>query len=193
MKKLLLNGRGDYLNMESNLKIVVVNGMPRSGKTTFENFCKDYLGPYCEIISTIDIIKEMARVGGWNGEKDPKSRKLLSDLKDLWTNYNDLSFNTIKKHINIWEEELKNFHVDNQPHVLFVDSREPEEIARFKYELGAITVLVRRPEVENVEQSNHADANVLNFKYDYYILNQATTEELKSAAIDFINLLFKKN
>ena len=82
---------------ENQLRIVIVNGMPGSGKTTFENFCKEHLGAYCEIISTIDIIKEMARFGGWNGEKDSKSRKLLSDLKDLWTNYNDLSFNTVKK------------------------------------------------------------------------------------------------
>lgn len=178
---------------ENQLRIVIVNGMPGSGKTTFENFCKEYLGAYCEIISTIDVIKEMARFGGWNGEKDSKSRKLLSDLKDLWTNYNDLSFNTVKKFINTWEQELKDFHVETKPHVLFVDSREPEEIARFKSELDAITVLIRRPEVENKEQSNHADANVFNFKYDYYIFNEYTEEDLKEAAIDFLDLIFKKN
>lgn len=179
--------------MDSNLKVVIVNGMPGCGKTTFENFCKEKMGVYCEIISTIDIIKKMARIGGWNGEKDLKSRKLLSDLKDLWTQYNDLSFNTIKKYIDIWESDLQLYNVQKQPHILFVDSREPEEIQRFKDELGAITVLIRRPEVENKTQSNHADANVFNFAYDYYILNEYTEEDLKESAISFLDLIFKKN
>lgn len=179
--------------MESNLKVVIVNGMPGCGKTTFENYCKEEMGAFCEIVSTIDIIKKMAQIGGWNGEKDPKSRKLLSDLKDLWTEYNDLSFNTIKKFINTWEEELKQFRVEMHPHVLFVDSREPDEIERFKYEFDAITVLIRRSEVESVKQSNHADANVLGYKYDYYILNNNSKEDLKETAIGFLDLLFKKN
>lgn len=179
--------------MESNLKVVIVNGMPGCGKTTFENYCKEEMGAYCEIISTIDIIKKMAQIGGWNGEKDPKSRKLLSDLKDLWSNYNDLSFNTIKKFINSWEEELKYYNVQKQPHILFVDSREPEEIKRFKDELGAITVCIRRPSVETRQQSNHADAEVFNFNYNINIWNDGTEDDLKEIAIGFVNLLFEKN
>ena len=114
--------------MTSNLKIVVVNGRPSCGKTTFENICKELMGSYCEIISTIDIIKEIARHGGWRGEKTPEARKLLSDLKDLFTEYNNLSFVTVENFLRNWESELKEFNVSSHPHILFVDSREPEEI-----------------------------------------------------------------
>lgn len=33
--------------MESGLKIVIVNGAPGSGKTSFEGFCQDKMGDYC--------------------------------------------------------------------------------------------------------------------------------------------------
>lgn len=193
MKKLLLNGLGDYLTMESRLRIVIVNGMPGCGKTTFENYCKEELGVKCEIVSTIDIIKKMAKIGGWNGEKDPKSRKLLSDLKDLWTAYNDLSFNTIKNFITSWEEELKDYHVIGRPHVLFVDCREPKEIQHFKTALGATTLLIRRPDIEDKEQSNHADKEVLNYEYDWIIHNTGDKEHLKKLASGFLDLLFCEN
>ena len=93
--------------MESNLKIVIVNGMPGCGKTTFETYCKFHLGAYCKIISTIDIIKQMARVGGWNGEKDPKSRKMLSDLKDLLTDWDDVPYKRVEKAVNEFNRGLK--------------------------------------------------------------------------------------
>lgn len=179
--------------MESNLKVVIVNGMPGSGKTTFENYAKSIPNVRVEIVSTIDVIKRMAAFGGWKGEKDLKARKMLSDLKDLMSAYNDLSFQSIIRFIKTWEDGLREFHVLDQPHVLFVDSREPEEIQRFKDELGAITVLIRRPDVESAVQSNHADANVFNFAYDYYIFNDADKEDLEKAAISFLDLIFKEN
>ena len=179
--------------VNDNLKIIIVNGRPQCGKTTFEKFCKEKLGFFCEIISTIDIIKTMARVGGWNGEKTPEARKLLSDLKDLWTQYNDLSFNTVKNFIQQWECELEDYHVNSVPHIVFVDSREPEEIQKFREELGAIAVLVRRPDVEDEESSNHADENVFRCRYDYELWNTGTLDNLEEIAKNFINLIFDKN
>lgn len=195
MKKILQHGQRDYLTMEikSGLRVVVVNGMPGSGKTSFEEICKEKAKPYCQVISTIDVIKTMARIGGWRGEKTPKARKLLSDLKDLWTEYNDLSFVTIVNYINKWEEELGIYGVRNQPHVLFVDSREPEEIKRFKDELGAVSVLIRRPSVESSEQSNHADANVLDYEYDWVLWNSGSKKDLENLASGFLDLIFNKN
>ena len=75
----------------SKLKIVIVNGRPRAGKTTFESMCEQILGrAYCERRSTVDKIKEIATEGGWKGGKELKDRKFLSDLKDLFTEYNDM-------------------------------------------------------------------------------------------------------
>ena len=51
---------------------------------------------------------------------------------------------------------------------------------------NAITVLLRRAAVENLEQSNHADANVFNYEYDYVIENNGSLEELWEKAVKFL-------
>lgn len=178
----------------TGLKIVIVNGAPGSGKTTFENFCQEIMDDYCQMRSTVDLVKEIALFyTGWNGEKDLKSRKFLSDLKDLLTEFNDVPFNDIVRFKNVWEDELEMYNVKDHPHILLVDSREPEEIMRFKRELGAVTVLIRRASAEMAETSNHADANVLNCDYDYEIDNNGSLDELRMKAAEFLDLIFKKN
>ena len=67
--------------------------------------------------------------------------------------------------------------------------REPQEIKKFVDRLGAKTVCVRRKEAENAAVSNHADANVLDYEYDYYIDNNDTLEELKIKAKEFCNYI----
>lgn len=178
----------------TGLKIVIVNGAPGSGKTSFENFCQDIMGDYCQIRSTIDLVKEIASIyAQWDGKKDLKSRKFLSDLKDLLSQFNDIPFKDIVRFRDVWEDELDMYNVKCEPHILFVDSREPEEIMRFKRELGAITVLIRRTDAEMSKTSNHADANVLNCEYDYEIDNNGSLDELREKAMEFLDLIFKKN
>lgn len=180
--------------MESGLKIVIVNGAPGSGKTSFEEICRDKLGEFCQLRSTVDLVKEIALIyANWDGKKDLKSRKFLSDLKDLLSQFNDIPFRDIVRFKDVWEDELDMYNVKREPHILFVDSREPEEIMRFKRELNAITVLIRRANAEMVETSNHADANVLNCKYDYEIDNNGSLSDLSAKADEFLNLIFKKN
>ena len=40
------------------VKIVVVNGMPMSGKSQFVEYCLKELGIYGEEVSTVDFVKE---------------------------------------------------------------------------------------------------------------------------------------
>ena len=81
---------------------------------------------------------------------------------------------------------FRQFDIDTDKCIAFVHSREPEELQRFKDELGAKTLLIRRKAVENAEQSNHADANVFNFEYDYTIENNGDLDELELKANEFI-------
>lgn len=179
---------------ESGLKIVVVNGRPGSGKTTFEYIIKKKMSAFCEMRSTVDLVKEIAMFyAGWDGNKDLKSRKFLSDLKDLLTKFDNVPFNDIVRYKDIWEDDLIAYGVITHPHILLVDSREPEEIQKFKDELGAVAVLIRRAEVENEETSNHADANVFDFDYDWVIENNGSLEDLERRTLDFLDLLFDGN
>ena len=73
--------------------------------------------------------------------------------------------------------------------ILFVDSREPAEIQRFKDEMNATTVLIRRPEVESIETSNHADAEVFNFNYDLTIWNNSDIMNLENETEKFLEYM----
>lgn len=173
--------------------IVVVNGFPQSGKTTFEQCVQDWitredLNQKCYILSTIDCVKEIAKKCGWNCQKTPRSRKFLSDLKDLMTEYNDYPIRDI-------EFKLMNIRLENPPSksVIFIDCREPDEIQKLVDRQGAITVLVRRAPTAQATYSNHADAEVLEYSYDYIIENNGNLNNLFDNAITFIEDLYKKD
>ena len=53
------------------IKVIIVNGRPGAGKTTFEDICQALMGPYCRSRSTIDKIKEVAMRARWDGKKTP--------------------------------------------------------------------------------------------------------------------------
>lgn len=172
------------------VKLIVVNGMPTSGKSTFVEFCIKELGTsWGREISTVDFVKDIAKQAGWNGEKNLKNRKFLSDLKDLLTDWNDVPYKKIKEAFDNFNYELKQYNVENHQAFLFVHCREPEEIQKFKDRLDAFTLLIRRESVESNEQSNHADSEVFNFKYDMVIENNGSLRELKEKAVGFINLM----
>ena len=116
-------------------KIIVINGTGGSGKDTFVEFCKEHVIVFNH--SSVDIIKQAASIMGWDGKKDDKSRKFLSDLKALVTEYNDGCF----KHIVELVKEFTNVKEDDC--ILFLHIREPEEIKRVVDEFGAITLLIK--------------------------------------------------
>ena len=173
------------------MKIVIVNGSGGCGKSTFEQMCTNINGERCTLIcSTIDVIKEAARVMGWKGGKEQKDRKFLSDLKDLATEYNDCSYNYVLNKVNYFHDDLCDYGVEKQG-IVFVDCREPQEIQKFVDRLGAITVLIRRPSVNSQDFSNHADAEVENFDYDYYIDNDGDLYDLRAKAEYFLDSILK--
>ena len=148
-------------------EIVVINGSGGVGKDTFVQFCGEYV-PIMNI-SSVDKVKEAAKVlAGWNGEKDEKSRKFLSDLKELGIEYNDAPF----KYISNMAEEFKKS--DRQ--IMFVHVRESEEIEKCKKCLNAKTLLI----------TNISDRDVDKYEYDYHISNDGTLEELKQKAKEFL-------
>ena len=166
-----------------------------SGKDQFCNYCMDYMtkkGVYGGIISTVDLIKDLATNLGWDGIKTPKDRKFLSDLKKLLTDWNDIPFkfvsNSIQQTSLRFSQELK---VPQNRILFFVHCREPEEIQRFVDVYGAKTLVVRRKDYEDLEQSNNSDKNILNFKYDYEIYNDKGLDELQLEAIKFIDEMVK--
>ena len=170
------------------MKYFIINGRPRSGKDKFVNFCLEELGAFGKLISTVDFVKKIATECGWDGTKDLKNRKFLSDLKDLLTNWWDVPYKKTLQEIDMFKFDLDCWNVSEKG-MVFIMCREPKEIERFERELNAKSLLIRRASVEFEQQSNHADSEVLNHKYDYIIENNGTIDELKEKAKDFLKNL----
>lgn len=160
-------------------KIVIINGTGGCGKDTFVSLTSKYAKVFN--FSSIDAVKELASKIGWNGTKSEKDRKFLSDLKRLTTEYNDFSFNSIKKAY----EEFNN----NDDEIMFIHIREPEEIKRASDYFNALTLLIKRENYNNIS-SNVSDANVDNYNYDY-IIDNTTLEEFDVRAQEFVKKIMK--
>ena len=159
-------------------QVVIINGKPRSGKDTFCEFCAEHC--VARAYSSVDYIKDIAKLLGWDGIKDEKGRRFLSDLKDAATAYCDLPM--------VKMEEFRDMVEDTIPYtdIIFFHIREPAEIARAKKKFNAITLLIKRPGTEQVA-GNHADREVEDFDYDYTIYNNGTLAELDWMANQFCN------
>lgn len=154
-------------------KIIVINGMAMVGKDTFVNLCHEINQNIIQI-STIDFVKSVAKFAGWNGVKDEKSRKFLSDLKDILEEYNDIP-----------NKKIDEFISARPNNIIFIHAREPHNIAYYKEKYNAVTLLITNPNVKTII-SNHADKNVFNYDYDYIIENNNTLAELKNKAREFL-------
>ena len=171
------------------VKVVIVNGFPGCGKTTFQRECEmaryDIGDGFCVSVSTVDFVKRVAHCAGWDMTKTPENRKFLSDLKQLLAEWNDGPYQEIVKAIKHYQESKYDW-------ILFVDSREPAEFERFKKEFNATTVLVRRLGDEAQEISNDSDANVLNYEYDFVVRNYSDMENLRMEAYRFLARMKEK-
>ena len=158
-------------------KVFILNGVGTVCKGKFVEFVSKYIPTFKYAIA--DLPKEAATVLGWNGGKAEKDRKFLSDIVDLATEYNDAPFQDVVSIVT----DFKNNKIETN--VLFIDMRDPKDIVRAVETFGAETILIRNPNVRKIE-SNHADRDVENYKYDYIIENNGTLEQLERAAKLFV-------
>lgn len=157
-------------------KILIVNGSGGVGKDTFVNLLAKYIPVHHD--SIVNPIKEIAETLGWTGEKSEKDRKFLSDLKILADEYSDYTY-TIAK---LTMEMFLNDEITGE--ILCIDMREASQIERAKNEFGAKTVLITRDSVPHIT-SNIADKGVFDVKYDFYITNDGSVEDLEKKAKEF--------
>jgi hypothetical protein len=149
--------------------VIVINGAGGVGKDTMCNLASKHFK--VRNISTITPIKELASLAGWDGRKDDKSRRFLSDLKQLCVDYNDFPTN--------WAKGIFDEFMQTDEDILFVHIREPEEIAKFiKATNGfAKALLVRGGDrMKKSHYGNRSDDEVENYKYDYYFYNDKSLD-----------------
>ena len=174
-----------YIRLNKKV-VIIINGKGGAGKDTVCDITANFFKS--ETVSAITPIKQIAQEFGWNGEKDKKSRKFLSDLKRAFIDYNGLP----NKYL---EEEYYKF-VESDMDILFVHIRENDQIDDFKRRVKSkcITLLIRT-KVNNqseIQYGNYSDDNVEDYNYDYYYLNNQPLENLPSDFLHFIMGVFKK-
>ena len=159
-------------------EIIIINGTGGSGKDSFVDFVSNYVS--LVNFSSVDKVKEIARMIGWDGGKTERDRKFLSDLKVLTSEYNDMPFRSMSEVVDTFRT--------SEHEILFLHIREPENIARAVMAFGAKSLLVKRSGLENIT-SNYSDANVDNYDYDFVVENNGGLNELELSAFEFVNVL----
>ena len=171
--------------------IIMINGSARSGKNTVVEYMTNALdkqtGGILHYSSTIAPFKELAlNHFNWDTNKDEAGRKLLSDLKMAYIEYNpDFIINFVISNLNM---------LDPHPHnILVIDSREVDEIKRVKLyfpqiKYKVVTLLIERPDQE--VPNNVGDMNVTRgITYDYVICNNGSKELLEQKVIKFMQTI----
>lgn len=158
-------------------QIFIINGSGRTGKDTFVELVSKELDLPVMNFSSIDKVKEIARIIGWTGGKTERDRKFLSDLKQLCIDYNDMPFNSMNEKVREFSE--------NDAAMLFLHIREPEEIEKAKVAFGAKTVLIKRNAVKQIT-SNDSDGSVFNYQYDIIVDNDGDLEDFEMKATEFV-------
>lgn len=166
-------------------KIIIINGMGGSGKDSFVKACQN-IDPTIQNISSVEYVKQVAYELGWDGVKDTKGRRFLSDLKMALSAYNDAPFIMTIKDIEDYDKDA----------TVFVHIRESDDISKYRTYFehnGDIvtTVLINNSRVAPIT-SNLADADVYNSSYDWIIDNEGTLEDLNVSA-EFFLKNFNKN
>lgn len=158
--------------------VIIINGVGGAGKDTLCDLASKHYK--VKNISAITPIKEIAHKCGWNGEKDAKSRKFLSDLKRVFIEYNDLP----TKYLLSQYKKFKKSKYD----ILFVHIREKEEIEKFKklVDIKCKTMLIDRENAAIEKWGNASDDEVKNYTYDLYFKNNKNINEIEQ---EFVSLL----
>jgi len=174
--------------------VIIINGYPRSGKDTFVSYCAECNTAKVNKIrvnnlSTIDFIKNIAEQLGWNGEKNPKSRKFLSDLKKLSADFNDFPCQHTVDSIVSCDDYERSEGLDDSPNWWFINCREPEEIGKLVDDFTALCYPVKTVFIERNDHETpncDSDSRVKEFGYNYIIENNKDLYTLKDSAETFM-------
>ena len=164
--------------------VIIINGSAECGKDTLCTLAAKHYR--CQNHSSIDPIKEMAKMGGWIGLKDAKARKMLSDLKRVFVEYNDLPTKYLIKKYYEFER--------SDDDILFLHIREPDEIRKFwsaitpssDVLLRDLALLVRRSAAPKM-LGNDSDDGVERYPYDSVFVNDDNLERAEEMFVHMID------
>lgn len=167
-------------NKRSNSNImnrinIIINGKPQVGKDTFVNFIKNNFNKYIiDNISSVDFIKNWLLDMNIDVINKPNNvRQLIVNIKHAFYNYNNnfiidnICSDIYKKYCNYCNSSDGIYNNI----ITFIHCREQYEIDKFKSNLNAKTLLIKRESLDNITYNNQADDNIFDYNYDYIFNN----------------------
>jgi len=171
----------------NKVKVIVVNGLSRSGKDSFIEALRKkvpVLVEHSTIITVWDALLDYNMID--LKKKGPEEREFLAAVKQAWINYNDGPFFEV---VHIAEELEKEYaFASGIDRVLFaVHVREPKEMRKLKqyFKKRMTTVLIKRPDTK----PQPGDEEVNDWAYDHLVYNDGDLEDLDDKADRFITFL----
>lgn len=165
-------------NKKIKPRVVIINGYPGSGKDTFAELCGEFAK--VDNVLTSTPAKNALQLLGWNGEKTPEARDLLSVLIEA-------SYEHFNGPVNYVMEKIE----ESDSEIIFVHVREPKNIDLFKEHIPGLMTLFIERDTQKQSYSNDSDNDVENYVYDVCIANNGTVEQLKECAEAFTGLVKK--
>mgnify|MGYP001069231966 FL=1 len=166
--------------------MIILSGKAGSGKDT----CGEYLVSLgFKRYAFADELKEIARLVGWNGEKDERGRALLQELGTAGRNYDP----------DIWVKPvIEKMKKEKPENIVITDCRfknEFDALVKFAEEHGyeVIPILVKRARAslpENLDE-HPSEKEFENFPSSVVISNDGTKGELYKQ-IDSLGKLYRK-
>ena len=162
--------------------VLVINGCGGVGKDTLCDMAAKHYR--VRNVSSVTPIKELAAQCGWQGEKDDKARKFLSDLKALTAAYNDFPTRWLAA-------QYEQFAASDEE-LMFVHIREGHEIEKFVSltDGKAKTLLIRGGERMRQKceagYGNASDDQVESYRYDFYFVNDRPLDETEKHFVSFL-------
>lgn len=174
----------------SKVKVIVVNGVSRSGKDIFIDYLIE-IAPLVVKHSTIDKVKKSLAYDHMIDprKKGKKEREFLAAVKQAWIKYNNGPFKEVLIETAVLEREYR--FMTNVKDVLFVvQVREIEEIAKLKdhFQDDFCSVLIVR---DSVDPQHETDEHVEDWDYDFTASNNGSKEGLRKQAVSFFQFIRK--
>ena len=174
--------------------VLIINGAPRAGKDTFIELVAEVIGEPVAVYSSIDWVKEQAKIMGWDGVKDTKGRAFCSEIKDACTKYNDRPFTEIMK---MYEKAI--IPPYNRMPYFCTNIREPAEITKLEdhcaeRSISCYSIWIRNHTAEkNAETlTNSGDTQYMNHSYSFQVPNHTTLDDFKNGVEILLSIITQR-